>query len=266
MSHEIFLCHSSSDVKAAEVICAGLESDSLSCWLAPRDISAGDAWAAAIIHAITSSRIVLVLLSASANGSTNVANEVHLAAKKKRPMLPVLLEDVQLNEELAFHLNRLHFFNAFPPPVKVHLPRLVDRVRQLLGKRGTARQPTVVVVGDNREVLRQIQSVLAEVACMVIMADEINGPALNRLQELLEPPDLLILDTNIPDMDGIDFLRCFRQIRCMKKVPVIALINKSSTGWEAASIEFDVDVSLAKPFVGEDLFIWVRYNLQPPSP
>ena len=50
--HDVFISYSKYDRSVADAICHHLESKSMRCWYAPRDIAPGKDWAAAIEDAI----------------------------------------------------------------------------------------------------------------------------------------------------------------------------------------------------------------------
>src|ERR1700719_1832769 len=61
MAHDVFISHAHKDINIAKAICERLESAQIKCWLAERDISAGEDGTAATRRAIGSSRAVVLL-------------------------------------------------------------------------------------------------------------------------------------------------------------------------------------------------------------
>jgi hypothetical protein len=53
LAHNVFISHSTKDKEIAAEICAALEADGISCWIAPRDIKPGEEWPVAIVKAVT---------------------------------------------------------------------------------------------------------------------------------------------------------------------------------------------------------------------
>jgi hypothetical protein len=54
---DLFVCHATSDVaRAASALVRDLEKRGVSCWIAPRDIQAGQSWPSAIVAGIEPSR------------------------------------------------------------------------------------------------------------------------------------------------------------------------------------------------------------------
>ena len=52
MVGKVFISYASRDVGIAQKLCAELETAGLPCWIAPRDVLAGESYAAAIVQAI----------------------------------------------------------------------------------------------------------------------------------------------------------------------------------------------------------------------
>jgi len=55
MAHDVFISYSSKDKSVADAVCATLEGRKIRCWIAPRDVSPGDSWAASIVKSIDES-------------------------------------------------------------------------------------------------------------------------------------------------------------------------------------------------------------------
>ena len=75
MAHDVFLSHSVKDKTVAEAIVGRLESESVTCWMAPRDVVPGADWGESIINAIESSRIMVLIFSQSANASRRLRSQ-----------------------------------------------------------------------------------------------------------------------------------------------------------------------------------------------
>ncbi|MDA8244893.1 MAG: response regulator [Elusimicrobia bacterium] len=62
-----------------------------------------------------------------------------------------------------------------------------------------------------------------------------------------EPPDLLLLDINMPGMDGISLLRALKADPKLRKIPVIMLTTSSSAADIRRSYEHGAASFLTKP-------------------
>lgn len=132
MTHDVFISYSSQNKTVADAVCAKLESRKIRCWIAPRDVPAGHPYAAALIKAINSCRIVVLILSADSNKSVHVLREVGEAVDNAIPILPLRIEDIEPSEEMRYYIKSLHWLDALSPPRERHLEKLVDSVQALL--------------------------------------------------------------------------------------------------------------------------------------
>jgi len=80
--HDVFISYSSRDKLVADAVCATLERNGIRCWIAPRDVLAGDDWPQAIVQAISGARVFVLLFSASSNTSAQIRREVERAANR----------------------------------------------------------------------------------------------------------------------------------------------------------------------------------------
>ncbi len=75
-------------------------------------------------------------------------------------------------------------------------------------------------------------------------------------QVVAEPPDILLLDLGLPDMDGIDILKLVRH----KKLPtqVLILTARDSTDAKVIGLDSGADDYLTKPFAVDELLARLR--------
>ncbi len=137
--NNLFVSYASDDQAVAMEICALLEAQGVRCWIAPRDVAPGAQWDEAIVDAITSSGAFLLILTAPANASPFVKNELNHAFTAQKPIFTFRAEDVQPSKSLGFYLARHHWTDGFPPPLDVKVAQLAAAVTALLG---------AAVVGD----------------------------------------------------------------------------------------------------------------------
>jgi len=104
----------------------------LKCWMAPRDVAAGSVWDEAILDAIETSRVFLLILSKSANDSQYVKNEVNRAFSERKPIVTFRIEDVMPGRSLQLYLARHHWTDAFPPPLVARVETLATSITALL--------------------------------------------------------------------------------------------------------------------------------------
>jgi hypothetical protein len=132
MAHDVFISHALKDKNLANTICEKLESSQLKCWIAGRDISAGDEWSEAIRKAIGSSRVMLLVLSENANAATHLEREIAHAYYAKRTILPVRLTETPPRREFLFYLGNVRWFDAFNAPIEQYLEALIVTVNGMV--------------------------------------------------------------------------------------------------------------------------------------
>ena len=66
-----------------------------------------------------------------------------------------------------------------------------------------------------------------------------------------DPPDLMILDLGLPDMDGLEVLRRLRNGN--SRIPVLILTARDTTSEKVAGLDLGADDYLAKPFDIDEL-------------
>src|ERR1700722_8540469 len=132
MRQDVFVSYSQSDRDCALNLVAHLETRGIKVWVAPRDIAPSADWAAEIIEAISTSRLMLLVFSAACNESPQVRREVERAVHRHLPILPVRIEDVLPTKSLEYFLSTQHWLDAFPAPLESHYERLSRQVSGLL--------------------------------------------------------------------------------------------------------------------------------------
>ncbi len=134
MAHDLFVSYSQPDREAALTLVQRLEARGISVWIAPRDVSPAADWAAEIIDAISSARLMVLVFSGSSNDSSQVRREVERAVHKQLPVLPFRIANVLPSKSLEYFLSTQHWMDAFPPPLEPHIDRLCDYLDTALGR------------------------------------------------------------------------------------------------------------------------------------
>ena len=105
---------------------------------------------------------------------------------------------------------------------------------------------------DNRQIIRDL---LSSVGYELIEAvDGLAGVAL--AQE--ERPDLILMDIQLPEIDGYEATRRIRAIPELARTPIIAVTSYALSGDEAKTREAGCDGYVAKPFSPRQLLAKVR--------
>jgi TIR domain/PDZ domain len=135
----IFICHSSKDHKIAETICDALESRGFKCWIACRDVGPGENYQEAIVEALRSSRLMVLVFTSNANNSDEIKKEVSLAGRHHATIIPVRAEDVAPNDALTYEFATRQWIDLFGSWER-GIERLTNQIRKNL---------TVIPTNDN---------------------------------------------------------------------------------------------------------------------
>jgi hypothetical protein len=164
MVRDVFVSYSQPDYGCAMELVGRVEQEGINCWIAPRDIAPSSDWAAEIIDAISSSRTMILVFSASSNESPQVRREVERAVHKQVSILPFRIENVLPSKSLEYFLSAQHWMDAFPPPREPHYARLCAYLKAQRGQTApdaATTQPAPILVSapaaaplDPAEVLR----------------------------------------------------------------------------------------------------------------
>jgi len=100
----------------------------------------------------------------------------------------------------------------------------------------------VLVVDDDESIRELVNMALSDEGYEVVMAAE-GSLALELIRT--RPPDLILLDMRMPDMDGGEFAEAYRQLPG-QRAPLIVLTAARDAADRAAQLE--ADAFLPKPF------------------
>jgi len=143
MAHDVFISYSQKDKATADAGCRALEHNSVRVWIAPRDIPPGAKWAESIPAAIEQASAFVLIFSSSANTSEYISRELDHAVTKRKPIIPVRLENIQPSGSVGFYVATSQWLDAFPPPIEPHLANLIKTTRRSLGVRAPSAKVVV---------------------------------------------------------------------------------------------------------------------------
>ena len=124
----VFVSYASQDAAIADVVVTALERRGLKCWIAPRDVTPGDFYAGAIVHAIDAAKATVLILSKNAADSPHVIREVERAASRRRPVISLRIDQVDLPADLEYFLNTSQWLEASGSDIARSMPRLANAV------------------------------------------------------------------------------------------------------------------------------------------
>ena len=123
----------------------------------------------------------------------------------------------------------------------------------------------MVMVQDNRQILIvEDDEDTAEVVCTLLNEAGYNAVSVERGEDALNEiastsPDLVLLDLNLPDINGLDVLK---QVREHSFLPMIVLSGFARERDKVNALEAGADDYLAKPFSPDELVARVKALLR----
>jgi DNA-binding response OmpR family regulator len=115
---------------------------------------------------------------------------------------------------------------------------------------------TILVVDDEERLTSLLEAYLQQEGFRVVTA----GNGLEALEVVRrDPPDLIVLDIMMPEMDGVEFLRV---LRTQHSTPVILLTARVGDEDKIIGLELGADDYLTKPFRPRELLARVRAVLR----
>ncbi len=183
MAYDVFLSHSAKDKAVADAICARMEADGVRCWVAPRDIRPGHEWGEAIMDAIGTCPLMVLVLSQHANESPQVRREVERAIHRGVMVIPFRIEEMEPTGSMEYFLSAPHWLDAIQPPLEDHIARLAETAKTLLGQAAATNEepaspappPPSPADSPNRRGLLLVGAVLAAIAVIVTLFALLGG-------------------------------------------------------------------------------------------
>ena len=111
---------------------------------------------------------------------------------------------------------------------------------------------TILLLEDNPELSHMLRQIL-EWRGYVVLGGTSGNEGLALLGEADSPPDLIICDLIMPDMDGPTFLRTIRDDDRWSSIPFVVMSASDSAEMEEEALAQGAQGYLAKPFGLEDL-------------
>jgi PAS domain S-box-containing protein len=123
---------------------------------------------------------------------------------------------------------------------------------------GDERKARILLADDNTDMREYVRRLL-EAHCEVEAVS--NGKAALHAAET-NPPDLILSDVMMPEMDGFELLKTLRNKPALKSIPFILLSARAGEEAKVEGLHAGADDYLSKPFSARELLARVRTNLR----
>ena len=170
------------------------------------------------------------------------------------------------NGEIVLIINPVQLITRAPEPPAVFdvapdardeakaAQKRIDHVTEL----STSTVPTVMVVDDSLTVRRVTQRLLERQGYTVLLAKD-GVDALRQLQDV--KPDIMLVDIEMPRMDGYDLTRNVRGNKKTAEIPIIMITSRTAEKHRSMAFELGVNEYLGKPYQEDELLKFIKQYL-----
>jgi chemosensory pili system protein ChpA (sensor histidine kinase/response regulator) len=134
---------------------------------------------------------------------------------------------------------------AWTPPL--HLP--AARAREAL---------TVMIVDDSVSVRRVVSNLIKNVGWQPMAAKD-GLEALEIIQRSAQPPDLILVDIEMPRMDGYELIATLKGHEAYRNIPLAILTSRAGEKHRRKALELGASEYIVKPYQDETLINIIRH-------
>lgn len=129
---DVFISYKAEEIEEASWVKSVLESNGISCWMAPSCIPGGSSYAVEIPQAIRQAKVFVLILSSKAQSSQWVSREVDLAINEGKIVLPFMLENCALKDDFNFYLTNVQRYAAYENKLAA-AEKMINEIKALIG-------------------------------------------------------------------------------------------------------------------------------------
>jgi TPR repeat protein len=157
---DIMISYSSEDAAIANQLVNTLEERGYSCWIAPRNVNAGEEWMGEIMRAIRECKVFLLILTQNANISRQVIRELTNADNHQKPIICFQPERLTLSDSISFFLSSIHRFEAFNLAFDIAFEKLFQNLQKIVPcmdtvPKSTETIPSTIVNENTKNIIQQ---------------------------------------------------------------------------------------------------------------
>ena len=160
------------------------------------------------------------------------------------------------NGQVVLILNPVQLVHREAPDIIVRTPRVAPAPLAVEMKSGA---PLVMVVDDSLTVRKITSRMLTREGYEFITAKD-GVDALQQLQDVR--PDCILLDVEMPRMDGFEFARNVRADDATRSIPIIMITSRTADKHRSHALELGVNEYMGKPYQEEQLLALIKRYTQ----
>lgn len=124
----VFISYSSKDSTIAHQLCKFIEENGIRCWIASRDVQAGENFAEQIVTAINDCSVFLIVASPNSNSSAHVGNEISIAFSGGKKIIPFRTQEYEPTGSSQYYFQHIQWLNAY-----IDMDDALDRLIKIIG-------------------------------------------------------------------------------------------------------------------------------------
>ena len=136
----VFISYKSEDIETARWLRSVLETNRISCWMAPADIPGGSSYAVEIPAAIEQCEIMVVVLSSHTQDSVWVPKELDQGINRGKVIMPFMVDNISLRDDFNFYLSNVQRYTAYENKT-IAAEKMIREIRAVLESRCDSARP-----------------------------------------------------------------------------------------------------------------------------
>lgn len=156
-------------------------------------------------------------------------------------------EELQVDFRLVKPIKMQEMYHALSKALRTEKKKQQDNIRQAESNKSVF---SVLVAEDNEVNMLLARTVIKRIAPYAEIVEAGNGAiAVDKFKQ--QRPDIILMDVQMPEMNGYEATKAIRNLQGDKQVPIIALTAGNVKGEREKCLAAGMDDFLAKPFVEE---------------
>lgn len=151
---QVFISYKSEEFDEANWVKTVLETNGISCWMAPMCITGGSSYAVEIPQAIRNCKVFVLILSEKSQMSKWVPREVDQAINENKIIMPFMLENCKLKDDFNFYLTNVQRYAAYESKVNA-IEKMLREIKAILGIKDEPKQEAPRQEAPRQEAPRQ---------------------------------------------------------------------------------------------------------------